>query len=255
MAVDLLHALTHSDTKMTLEQAFDVAFNTTVWQADRWQERIRKGWENYEEANPPGGSNGPSLKNNDSRALYEMIQSWNRHSDPDSTGAMAYRAFKLGLGKEWANAVAPPPNLTDGKIVAALNAGATQLKADFGTLEVPYGRFFRVAREGASRTYPVGGGSLQDVGMATPRAIGFSPVGKEMVGRSGQTSTQVVVLSNPPKSWSIIPLGESDHKESGHWDDQAEKLFSKGKMKSTYFMDRKELERHVTSQKVLEFGK
>ena len=109
--------------------------------------------------------------------------------------------------------------------------------------------------QGGSRTFPVGGGSLQDVGMATPRAINFGPVGKEMVGRGGQTSTQVVVLSNPPKSWSVIPLGESDHQASGHWDDQAEKLFSKGKMKSTYFMDRKELERHVSSQKVLEFGK
>lgn len=253
MAVELLHALTHSDSKMTLEQAIDVAFNTTVYQADRWQERIRKGWENYEEANPAGGS-GRSLKNNDSRALYDMIEAWNRHSDPDSTGAMAYRAFKLGLGKEWANTVAPPPNLTDQQVVAALNTGAAQLKADFGTLEVPYGRFFRVAREGGSRTYPVGGGSLQDVGMATPRAINFGAVGKEMVGRGGQTSTQVVVLTKPPQSWSIIPLGESDHKESGHWDDQAEKLFSKGKMKSTYFMDRKELERHVTAKKELTFG-
>ena len=36
-------------------------------------------------------------------------------------------------------------------------------------------------------------------------------------------------MTDPPESYAIIPLGESDHKESGHWDDQAEKLFSKGK--------------------------
>jgi hypothetical protein len=87
--------------------------------------------------------------------------------------------------------------------------------------------------------------------MATPRAISFTAIGKEMVGAGGQTSTQIVVMSNPPKSWAIIPLGESDHKESGHWDDQAEKLFSKGKAAPTFFMDRGELMKHVTSKKVL----
>jgi len=253
MAVELLSELTRGDNKLTLDQAIDVAFNTQVFQADRWQERVRKGWENYEEANPGGGSSPASLKNADSRELYDLIQAWNRRSDPDSAGATAFRAFKLGLGKEWSNTVVPPANLTDTQVVQALAQGASQLKKDFGALRVPYGQIFRVARQGGSRTYPVGGGSLQDVGMATPRAIGFSPAGKEMVGRSGQTSTQLVVLSNPPKSWSVIPLGESDNQASGHWDDQAEKLFSKGKMKSTYFMDKKELLLNVKSQKVLEF--
>ena len=87
--------------------------------------------------------------------------------------------------------------------------------------------------------------------MATPRAISFRPVGAEMVGAGGQTSTQIVILTNPPKSYAVIPLGESDHKESGHWDDQAEKLFSKSKAASSYFLDRAGLMKHVTSKKVL----
>ncbi len=93
------------------------------------------------------------------------------------------------------------------------------------------------------------------MGMATPRAISFSTVGKEMVGAGGQTSTQIVVMTNPPKSWAIIPLGQSDHKESGHWDDQAEKLFSKSKAAPTYFMDKSELIKHVTATKVLKRAK
>jgi len=72
-----------------------------------------------------------------------------------------------------------------------------------------------------------------------------------MVGGGGQTSTQIVVLTNPPKSYAIIPLGESDHKESGHWDDQAEKLFSKSKAAPTFFMDKNELLKHVTAKKEL----
>jgi hypothetical protein len=89
--------------------------------------------------------------------------------------------------------------------------------------------------------------------MATPRAIGFAPqpVGKTFVGRSGQTSTQVVQLSKPPRSWTLLPLGISDRRDSKHWDDQAEKLFSPGKMKPTYFLDKPELLKHVESKKVL----
>ena len=72
-----------------------------------------------------------------------------------------------------------------------------------------------------------------------------------MVGRSGQTSTQIVIMTDPPESYTLVPLGVSDHKDSGHWDDQAEKLFSKSKVTPTYFMNRVELLKHLTSTKVL----
>ena len=92
--------------------------------------------------------------------------------------------------------------------------------------------------------------------MATPRAISFapSPDGKKMVGHTGQSSTQVVILTDLPESYAVIPLGESDHKDSGHWDDQAEKLFSQGKAVRTYFLRPDELMKHVTSKKVLHPG-
>jgi len=51
----------------------------------------------------------------------------------------------------------------------------------------------------------------------------------------------------------VIPLGESDHPESAHFDDQAGKLFSKSLAKSTYFLNRKELEKHVSAKKELAF--
>ena len=72
-----------------------------------------------------------------------------------------------------------------------------------------------------------------------------------MIGHTGQSSTQVVIMSDPPESYAIIPLGESDHKDSGHWDDQAEKLFSKARAASSYFLDEPELLKHVSSTKVL----
>jgi hypothetical protein len=47
--------------------------------------------------------------------------------------------------------------------------------------------------------------------------------------------------------------GESDSPQSGHFDDQARDLFSKGTAKSTYFGDRKELEKHISAKKELIF--
>ena len=72
-----------------------------------------------------------------------------------------------------------------------------------------------------------------------------------MIGHGGQTSTQVIIMTDPPQSYTVIPLGESDHKDSVHWDDQAEKLFSKAQAAPSYFMNKAELLKHVTSQKVL----
>ncbi len=211
-----------AEPKLTLERAMEIAFSTSVYKAETWQERIRK---------VSDGAAG------EAHNLAARIIAWNRRLDADSTGAMDYRAFKMALARGIANQVTPPDDLTDAQVGEALAQGAKQLLDDYGTLDVAWGKLFRVGRQGAEpgRTWPVGGGSLQDLAMAVPRAISFSPQGKEMVGHTGQTSTQLVILSNPPKSWSVIPLGESDHPASGHFDDQAEKLFSKSKMKSTYF--------------------
>jgi acyl-homoserine lactone acylase PvdQ len=52
----------------------------------------------------------------------------------------------------------------------------------------------------------------------------------------------------------LIPLGESDHPDSPHFDDQAEKLFSKSRVKPTYFLNRQGLEKHATSREEVEFG-
>jgi hypothetical protein len=143
--------------------------------------------------------------------------------------------------------------MTDDRIRAALSKAEQRLRSDFAP-DAVFGTYFRVSREGAGRTFPVGGGTVADAGMATPRAIGFRKEGTLMVGHSGQTSTQIVLLTKPvPQSFMIIPLGESDHKESGHFDDQAEKLFSKAKAKPTFFLNRKELEKHVTARQTLTF--
>lgn len=227
MMVDLLDAA-HS---VTAEQMIGIAFSPQVWHAELWQDLIRK-------AAPEN-------------AFAKMLAEWNRRSDADSRAALGYYLFKTALGQA-GRAVDPPESVTADAVRDALAKAGQRLAADFSPGAV-FGTFFRVGRQGGSRTWPVSGGTLAEAGMATPRAISFSKVGSEMVGHSGQTSTQIVILTKPPQSYMVIPLGESDHKESGHWDDQAEKLFSKSMAKPTYFGNRKELEKHVTARKDLSY--
>jgi penicillin amidase len=236
-------------TKVDLQKAIDLAFYPGVYHAELWQARIKQAWDaRFSNSERMSAGAGSAYYPKDAAEVNTQIQKWNRRSDADSTGALAFYAFKKSLN-EFGKDVDPPTNLKDEQIIDGLVKAAEWLKANFNSLTVPFGTYFRVGRRGADRTFPVGGGSLSAVGMATPRAISFSQVGKEMVGHTGQTSTQIVVLSNPPKSYAIIPLGESDHKESGHFDDQAEKLFSKSKAAPSYFMDKAELMKHVTATK------
>jgi acyl-homoserine lactone acylase PvdQ len=217
---------------VTAGQAIGIAFSPQVWHAELWQERIRRAAPDHEVA--------------------KLIAGWNRRSDADSRPALAYYAFKIALGGAAARATEPPDTLADEAIRTALDQAAQRLKSDFPA-DAVFGTVFRVGRKDATRTFPVGGGTLAEAGMATPRAISFSPRGKEMVGHTGQTSTQIVILTKPPQSYMVLPLGESDHPDSPHYDDQAEKLFSRSRAKSTYFLNRKELEKHVTAKKSLSY--
>lgn len=227
---------------VTIDGAIDLAFNPQVFKAEDWQVRIEAAGKSFVPAREVAA---------DLLTMRRLIGSWNRRSDAESIGAMAFFAFKSGLENEaHRRAIEVPSDLTDGQVNAALQNASKWLRERFNSLEVPYGRYFRVGREDGP-TYPVGGGTLTAQGMATPRAINFADRGDEMVGLGGQTSTQVVVLTRTPESYTIIPLGVSDDRKSGHWDDQAEKLFSRSLMKPTWFMRRAQLLKHATRRQVI----
>ena len=228
----MLLELLDSARSVTAEQAIEIAFSPAVYKAELWQERIRKAA-------------------GESSEFAKLILGWNRRSEAGSRAALAFYLFKTALGSA-SRALEPPASLTDDQILATLRSAQQRLNREFAP-EATYGTLFRVGRQGGSRTFPVSGGSLSTAGMATPRAIGFNKAGNEMVGQSGQTSTQIVILTKPPQSYMLIPLGESDHKGSPHFDDQAEKLFGPGRAKPTYFLKPKELKKHLERAQQLDF--
>jgi acyl-homoserine lactone acylase PvdQ len=236
----------HASPRVTVGDAIALAMNAQVYNADRWQARLAAAWE---KAGKRAAGKDPAAE------LYQQIVRWNRRADADSTGAIAYWFWKKQLGDKVLQSdragLPPPQAVSDEQLLGALAKGAAELQKTWGRLEVKYGDVFRAGRAGGSVTWPVSGGSMP--GLATPRAISFDPTkdGRTYLGRGGQTSTQVVQLTNPPRSWTLLPLGESDHRDSKHWDDQCRAMFSAGKMKPTYFLDKEELLKHVESKTAL----
>jgi acyl-homoserine lactone acylase PvdQ len=212
--------------------AVETAFSTDVYKAETWQARIAKV--------------APELP------FVRKLTGWNRRSDPTSTAALAFYLFKMALGKPDAAALEPPEALSNNRIRAALRKAQDRVETEL-PYAADYGTMFRVARDGALRSNPAGGGTVAEAGMITPRAITFHHAGAVVMGTGGQSATQIVELSSATHSVSILAPGESDLPESGHFDDQARDLFSKGTSKPTYFEDRKELEKHLSAKKELIF--
>src|SRR5262249_34007451 len=133
---EMLTELLDAAHDVTVEKAIDIAFNPQVYHAELWQERVKEGW-----------SHGPLFKgkNTDAMELVRLIEQWNGRSDADSEGALAFYAFKKGLGDDLASKVDPPADVTEDRIFGALNKGADWLKQTFGKgVHVQYGHYFRV---------------------------------------------------------------------------------------------------------------
>ena len=242
MCVELLH----NTKRMTLDDAIEIAMSPAVFGADAWQEKLKKAW---------SGASAELKGDAELTALYELIVNWSRRCESENTGAIAYKYWKQAFGGDVVLAdragMPPPASVTDEMLLAKLQEAAGKLQQDFGRIDVRYGDVYRVGRQGTDKTWPASGGSVNQI--ATPRAISFDPIEgkKQFLGRGGQTLTQIVLLTNPPKSWTVLPLGESDRADSPHYDDQARRLFSKGTMKPTYFLDKDELIRHTESKTVV----
>ncbi len=249
VAVALLEAKREAGGKWSEEEIVELALDRSVYQFERWVAELGRA-----EAAFPGK---PS---SDRPEVVRRILEWDGVAEPDSQGALAYFRWREALrglvGSERMNDMASrvddylelireapePPGLRDDELpelVMAVEAAAVALRVGPGGFDAAFGDVFRVGRQDSADevSWPVGGGSLGEAGMATLRAVGFSPARADGTrwGNRGQTSTEVVILSNPIRSYTQPPIGQSDRPDSPHYRDQAEKLFSPGAMKSGWF--------------------
>ena len=245
-AYDLLNAANQA----TVEDVFEIALSPQVYGVQPWQERLRTAWASADVA---------TKSNTELVRFAEAILTWNGRAEKDSTGILPYRYWKDQIDpaeRELGNRLGSPPqaSLSDATVLDMLRQGMAAMLKEEGRIDVPYGEAYRCGRQGGHRTAPAEGGSLR--GIATPRAMSFpgeAHDGYRMM-HGGQCAPQIVLMTQPPQSWTAAPLGQSDDPNSPHFDDQAIELVSQRKMKSTYFLDKATLLENLESKKELKYS-
>lgn len=259
-AVELLKA----DPRITVETAMAIANDISPYGALHWVDLLVQ-------ADGRFGSAGMANPQDHETGIREM-KSWSGELASGSRAALKYAYWRMQLLRDFGDArmrriaekvdclraplgeARKPLPLRDEELrqVARSFAGAMdRLRSDFGTLDKTYGDVFRVGR--GDRSWPCEGGMAIHLGLTTLRTVGFAPERPDHTrwARSGQTSTTIVQLVRPIRSWTLVPLGQSDRPGSPHFRDQAEKVFSPRRMKPTWWSPG-ELAAHIESRTVIE---
>ncbi len=238
--------LLQSNDSVTIEDALNYAVDVHPYGAERWIETLRRAHEKFGDTYSDDAGYQAGISD---------LLDWDGQLARDSSGALKYVYWREQLTRETDHAAVdavdemvtnfaaatggpdlPLEDVGDDALKVmgqALSAAMATLKDHWGVFDAVYGDRFRVGRDNSS--WPVGGGGGH--GTRTLRSMGYHAERDDHTrwGRSGQTSTQIVVMTKPVQSWTFVPVGQSDRPESPHYTDQAGKLFSSRKMKPTWW--------------------
>ena len=231
-AIELLS----QDSDVTVAEALAYAVDVQPFGYQRWLEVL-------------AGSEAPA-----SNELTELLD-WDGQITRDSTAALKYYYWRTALNESEAGAAIRdivddhyaiveqrPPRVVEldeaqfAAVRQAWQAGLDAMRLQLGDTGQPWGRVFRTGRDGIG--WPVGGGGGDHLGLTTLRTMGYGAPDEnhQRHGVSGQTSTQVVVLSEPIQSWLYLPTGQSDRPDSPHYADQAETVFADRTLKPSWWL-------------------
>ncbi len=253
-----------ADDSVTADDAMSIITDVRPFGIERWIQVLLQAHAQF---------SNKYRADKDYRLSIQELMDWNMELNRNSSAALKYYYWRQQLTRDldrkqlqsvedtiddwYATAAGRPQKNIDykqlplKKLLKSFVGGIRNLKKVFGNINAVYGDQFRVGR--GAHSWPVGGGG--DFDTRTLRSVGYGAVRDDHTrwGTRGQTSTQVVVLSKPIKSWTYLPIGESDRPDSAHYDDQARKLFSKRKLKPSWWTPA-ELSGNISSRTVLEYA-
>lgn len=216
------------DRRFTLDDMIALGFDTRIMAAEVIVPLLTS-------AHSASGRSDPRV----SRTI-QLIREWDRTSHRDSVAYTLVHFWGKSYQKLHSNAKFARFNSYGRKqtdvnsseeqraALSALDDALAELERRYGTVEVPWGKINVVSRGGK---FPLGGEGLYgvlhpDTGIETPEG--------EILCNDGWGHLMVVMEGSPKQIWTLLPYGQSERRDSPHYNDQA-KLHSERKAKQFWF--------------------
>lgn len=242
-------ALLDADTEITKEEAIAITMDVYDILAKPWQDALKA-------ANDAHGAE--VLTDTDCKQAMADLLAWDGQFEQTSVAAPVMERLRLATRDHIdvaAIADGKPLSAEDQKeLLSILHAQIEEMKKLYGKAQVTWGEVHVVGRNGNFYPYDgadFGGGptfteTVRDVDSSEqPKGSG------KYVADGGCGSTLIAFLyPDRIESYSSVPWGVSNQPSSPHHTDQAREIFSKRKMKPTYFY-KDDLLKVVSSEKVL----
>ncbi|MGB3798959.1 MAG: acylase [Lewinella sp.] len=189
------------------------------------------------------------------KRAMEVLESWDREANADSRGTLLFfnwaRKFQVWNGANYAESwsaekpYTTPNGLADpARAVQLLEAAATELEAGFGSLEVPWGDFYRLTYGGKDLPANGADGSLGVFRVAWPG----SGDAQHMYVGGGDSWVGVIEFGETVHAKVLLSYGNATQPDSPHFGDQLE-LFSKKELRDAWF-DPAEVAKHTARTEV-----
>jgi len=217
------------DESITFDELVDYKLSTHLEFADRILDDLFEAVDN---------SNSEKAK--EAKAVLEK---WDRNADADSKGMVLFYNWARKF-QPWnrSNYIEPwtieKPNTTpDGisdpaRAVQLLESSANEIESKFGSLDVPWGDYYRISYNG--KDLPANGvdGSVGVFRVAWPGNVDEN----HMYVGGGDSWVGVIEFGDKVNAKVLLSYGNSTQQDSPHYGDQLE-LFSKKEMRDAWFYD------------------
>jgi len=217
------------DESVTFEELQEYKLSTRLEFADRILDDLARAVDSL-------GSDG-------ARAAMDHLEAWDRTADAESTGTLLffnwaqkfgpYRGSNYAVAWDEEAPTTTPDGLADpARAVQLLEASAEEITGKYGTLEVPWGDYYRINYNG--KDLPANGtdGSLGVFRVAWP---GSGDEDHLYVG-GGDSWVGVIEFADSVRAKVLLSYGNATQPGSPHFGDQLE-LFSRKEFRDAWFTD------------------
>lgn len=242
--------LLHEDESITAEDALEIVFDVYDRLAPIWQKELRASWDAAE---------SKYREDAEIQKAVEAVLAWDGQYTKESTASVLFKFWRLRCGEQVdlspIGRDEPLSSESRKKIIELFAQVIGELKERHGKWDVPWGQVHVVGRGGMY--FPVDGadyssgdkeGNFSET-LLDVRCTDLKERPGVQVANSGSMAMILMFFdSNGARSFTCTPWGQSGHRDSPHYVDQAAALYSQRRMKSTWWT-MEELKPNIESTK------